>query len=345
MEKRSKASTWQELLAELIADPHERKRIAAALSVQPITLIRWAGNISRPRERNISSLLHAVPPALFQTFLNLAAVDFPHLMPTSTLSSPASSTLPSEFYAQILQAYTRLPPLLSHQTIQDLFFQQMLAHLDPERLGISISLATCVRPLEGQVVRSLREIGGIGTPPWRRDLEQKTILLGAESLAGYALMHFRAVIVPNRTDPTRVSVHWTEHEQSAIAIPIARNARLCGCLLAASVVPNYFQEGQASVLLLEHYANLATLLFETGEFYAASAIQLSFMPPYETQLPHFQQVSRRILQRFRLAQIRGEQYTLEQARHQIWREIEEELIDAFLHTAPASSKTVEEESL
>lgn len=345
MEKRSKASTWQELLAELIADTYERKRLAAALSVQPITLIRWAGNISRPRERNMSSLLHAVPPALFQTFLNLAAVDFPHLTPTSTLSSPVLGNLPSEFYAQILQAYTRLPPLLSHQTILDLFFQQALAHLDPERLGMSISLATCVRPLEGQVVRSLREVGGTGTPPWKRDLEQQTILLGAESLAGYALMQFHPVIVPNRIDPTRVPVHWTEHEQSALAIPIARHARLCGCLLAASVVPDYFQEGQASVQLLEHYANLATLLFETEDFYAASAIQLSFMPPQEVQLPHFQQVSRRILQRFRLAQVRGEQCTLEQARHQIWREIEEELIDAFLHTPSTNSNSVTEESL
>lgn len=283
----------------------------------------------------MQSLLHAIPPAMFQTFRSLAEVDFPHLMPGDTPNTPEAGSLPSEFYAQILQAYTKLPPLLSYQTLQDLFFQQALAHLDPERHGISISLATCVRPLEGQVVRSLREIGGIGTPPWRRDLEQKPILLGAESLAGYALMQFRRVIVPNRADPTRLPVHWTEHEQSAVAIPIARHARLCGCLLASSAVPNYFQEGQASILLLEQYANLATLLFEASDFYPSPAIQLSFMPAYEIQRPHFQQVGQRIQQQFRLAQVRNEQCTLEQARHQVWREIEEELIEAFLHITPA----------
>ncbi len=330
MEKYQIASTWQDLLAELIADPQEKERLATALSVEPITLTRWAKKTARPRDRNIHNLLHALPPSLFQAFLRLAVVEFPSLHPTTIPEHPTFETLPSEFYAQILQAYTSLPLLLGQQTIYDLFLQQAIAHLDPERHGMAITLAHCVRPLEGQVVRSLREIGGIGTSPWKRDLEQKTILLGAESLAGYALSNFRRVIIPNRTDPTRVPVHWTEHEQSAVAIPIARHARLCGCLLAASAVPNYFHEGRESVRVLEHYANLATLLFEAKDFYALSSIQLSLMPAYEIQLPYFQKVNSRIQQQFRLAQVRGEPCSLEQARHQVWREIEEELILAFL---------------
>ena len=335
MEKSSKASTWQEFLAELITDTHERKRLAATLSVQPITLTRWAKGIAQPREQNLLNLLHALSPAHRQTFLHLVLVDFPHLTSVETVEAPAFETVPSEFYAQILQAHTKLPALLSHQTIQDLFFQQTIAHLDPKRSGMSISLATCVRPLEGHVIRSLRDIGGIGTSPWRRDLEQKTILLGAESLAGYALTQFRCVVVPNRTDPTRVPVHWTEHEESAVAIPIALHARVCGCLLASSAIPNYFQEDQAAVQLLERYANLATLLFEEKDFYPLNSIQLSFMPAYDVQRPAFQQVGQRVLQKFRLAQVRGEQCTLEQARHQVWREIEEEFIDTFLRTAAA----------
>jgi hypothetical protein len=330
MEKHSLASTWQDLLAELIDDTQEKTRLATALSVEPITLTRWAKRTARPRERNMHNLLNALPPSHSQAFLRLAVVEFPTLHLTALSEHPAFEALPSEFYAQILQAYTSLPLLLGQQTIYDLFCQQAIAHLDPERRGMAITLATCVRPLEGQVVRSLREVGGIGTPPWKRDLEQKTILLGAESLAGYALTNFRRVIVPNRADPTRVPVHWTEHEQSAIAIPIARHARLCGCLLASSVVPNYFHEGQASVHLLEHYANLATLLFEAKDFYGLSAIQLNLMPAYETQLPYFQQVNSRIQQQFCLAPVRGEPCSLEQARHQVWREIEEELILAFL---------------
>lgn len=335
MEKYSQASTWQELLAELIADVQEKKRLAAALSVQPITLKRWVEGTACPRERNMLRLVSILPPDLSGMFLRLVQADFPHLVPPETPMLSKAEGIPSEFYAQILQAYTGLPLLLGQQTLYDLFFQQAIAHLDPRRQGMFISLATCVRPLEGQVVRSLREIGGIGTLPWRRDPEQKPLLLGAESLAGYALTQLRRVILSNRTDVSRVPAHWTEHEQSAVAIPIARHARLCGCFLVSSAVPNYFQEGQPVVALLEQYASLASLLFEENDFYALSDIQLSFMPAYERQLPHFQHVNQRILQRFRLAQVRGEQCTLEHARHQIWREIEEELIQTFLKTTPA----------
>lgn len=333
MEKHQKAPTWHDLLAEQIKDPRERERLAAALSVQPITLIRWAKRFSHPREQNMRNLLQALPPSLAQAFLNLVVVDFPALAQNAPVDHPAQGELPPEFYAQILKAYADLPLPLGHQTLQDLFFQQVIEHLDPQRRGMSISLATCVRPIDGQFVRSLREIGGIGTPPWKRDLEQKTILLGAESLAGYALTHFRRVIVPNHAAPIMFPVHWTEHEQSAVAIPIARHAQLCGCLLASSTVPDYFCEGEEPVLLLENYANLAGLLFEERDFYALNDIRLSFMPPYEAQIPYFQQINRLIVQQFRLAQVRGEYCTLEQARHRVWREIEEELIQAFLKTA------------
>ena len=331
MEKHPQASSWQELLAGLIVDVRERERLAAAIQVQPITLIRWAERDSRPRLQNIRRLLAAMPPALFQNFFSLASIDFPSLTPPEADQRRQFGMLRPEFYAQILQAFTKLPPLLSRQSIQDLFLQQAIGHLDPQRHGMSISLATCVRPLEGQVVRSLREIGGIGTSPWNRDLEQRTLLLGAESLAGYALTQFRRVIVANRAATTRVPVHWTIHEQSAIAIPIARYARVSGCLLAASVMPNYFQDEPEAVMLLEQYANLGTLLFEESDFYPIQSIQLRLMPSYEAQLPCFQQVGTRILQQFRLAQVRGESCTLEQARHQVWREIEEELIQTGLN--------------
>src|SRR5579859_3988177 len=135
MEKRSKASTWQDFLAELIADTYERKRLAAALSVQPITLTRWAKGIALPREQNMLNLLRAVSPAHYQAFLRLVIVEFPHIMPNNPVTSPVFEALPSEFYAQILQAHTKLPALLSRQTLQDLFFQQVIAHLDPKRRG------------------------------------------------------------------------------------------------------------------------------------------------------------------------------------------------------------------
>jgi hypothetical protein len=333
----SPAATWQDLLAELLKNSAEKARLAEELSVQPITLVRWAAGISHPRENNMQSLAQAMPPSLFHEFYHLAAQEYPQLHQVDTAPKAVPASLPSTFYAQSLRAYSQLPALLCRQTLQDLLFQQVIAHLDPERRGMSISLVVCVRPFEGQVVRSLREIGGIGTPPWKRDLEQKTMLLGAESLAGYALMNFKRTVVSNRIEQTRVPVHWTTYEQSAAAVPIARHSRVCGCLLAASVVPDMFQEEQPLVQALEEYAQMATLLFEPGDFYDLQTIQLRYMPPDEMQRPYFRQIHQRVLQRFRLAQVRGEACTLELARQQVWREIEEELIQVFLQTPTCSS--------
>jgi hypothetical protein len=326
MENIHDVSTWQNMLAELIKDTREKERLAAAISMQPITLTRWARRTSHPREQNMSSLVQALPPHLARAFRALATVDFPGLKQVEPQLQGLDDDLPPCFYAQLLEAHARLPFPTGRLTLQDLLFQQAIEQLDPERHGMSVSLAVCVRPLDGSVVRSLREVGGIGNPPWKRDLEQKTILLGAESLAGYALTHFRRVVVPNRTVDTRFPVHWTEYEQSAVAVPIARYGLLCGCLLASSTIPDYFLEDSTPVHLLEKYAHLAALLFEARDFYAPEAIRLSFMPPYEAQLPYFQNFNSFIQQQFRLAQIRGGYFTLDQAREQVWREIEDTLI-------------------
>lgn len=333
MENFQKASTWRELLNELIEDSDEKERIARAAHVQPITLVRWSQGISRPREDNMRMLLKAMHPSVYLSLVRLIANDFPELTRVEALNKQVKATLPTEFYERILSAYTQTPHPICRQVIQDLIFQQAIEHLDPERRGMLLSLIVCVSPLKGHVVRSLREIGGIGTPPWKRDLEQRTILVGAESLSGYALTNFRRVVVSNRARPTLFPVHWTEHEQSVAAVPIAKYGNLAGCLLAASVVPDYFVEGQPSVLVLEAYAHLAALIFEPHEFFALDQFQLGFMPSYELQLPYFQDFNRLVLQQFRLAMIREIHCTLEEVRGQAWREIEQSLIDVFAKTA------------
>lgn len=330
MKKPRYITTWQELLKGRLRDRQERARLATVLRIHPVTLARWALGTTRPREHQMLELLDALPTTLSQEFLQLALIDFPNLAVRKSSRQLPTEQVPSAFYAQMIRAYATLTFPLNQQTLQDLLFQQTIEQLDPERSGMSISLATCVRPLEGNAVRSLRQVAGIGTRPWKRDLEQQTILFGAESLAGYALTHSRSVVVPNRQDLTLFPVRWMEHEQSIVAIPIARHTRLCGCLLAASALADAFQEGGAKVRLLEHYAHLAALLFEERDFYAPETIQLRIMPPDEVQHPLFKHLNLRIVQQFRLAQVRTECATLEQVRHQVWREIEEELIQTVL---------------
>lgn len=53
--------TWRELLGKIVADPHERERIANELGVNPITLVRWVNNESKPRTQHLRQLLNALP--------------------------------------------------------------------------------------------------------------------------------------------------------------------------------------------------------------------------------------------------------------------------------------------
>src|SRR5207237_8186467 len=93
--------------------------------------------------------------------------------------------IPSEFYASVLTVRASSTPNLRLTSICQRILQHALEQLDPERLGISIWVVTCMpRSGEHNKVRSLREKIGLGTPPWGGNLEQKALFLGAESLSG-----------------------------------------------------------------------------------------------------------------------------------------------------------------
>lgn len=332
MENIPEAATWRDLLAKLIEDLRERERIATAARVQPITLVRWTKGISQPHTENMRLLLKSLPSDVYPSFMHLIADDFPDLAQARMLDKQVQAVLPPEFYERVLRAHAELPRSIHSHVLSDLVLQQAIQHLDPDKCGMLISITNFVRPLNGLKVRSMREISGIGTPPWEYDRMQKTLLLGAESLAGYAVTQLHRAIVPNRTDFTFFPVHWTEYEQSAVAVPIMRRGKVAGSLLAASATPDYFLRDSSLSSILEKYAHLASLIFEEEEFFDPSEIALGYMPPYELQAPYFRDFNRLILQRLRLAQVRNGHYTLEDARRQVWREIEEELLQVFLHT-------------
>jgi len=333
MDNMHEASSWRSLLGQLIKNVKEREALASILGVRPVTLMRWVNGSARPRDENMSQLVKAIPPADAAIFMRLIAREFPDLGASDTLKKRTQSAIPPEFYGQILRAHALTPRPMCRQVIQDLVLRQAIEQLDPERLGMSISIVTFVHPLEGWQVRSMREIGGVGTPPWSDNLAQRTILFGAESLVGYAMTNMSCFVVPNRTETTFFPVHWAEHEQSTVAIPILQHGKVAGGLIAASAVPNYFMVGYPSVSLLEDYARLAGFLFEKEEFFEPGEIALGFMPDYELQVPYFRNFSRLVSQQFRLEQVRGGHFTLEQAQSQVWREIEEALLQVYLQTA------------
>src|SRR5205085_8873280 len=106
---------------------------------------------------------------------------------TAAAIDDSSKDIPSEFYGRVFSARSATNETLHFWSISNLILQQALGQLDPDRLGMAITVVRCMPPSNGNKVRSLRESVGQGTPPWNGDLEQQAMFLGAESLAGYAV--------------------------------------------------------------------------------------------------------------------------------------------------------------
>lgn len=328
VERRHEPATWQEYLGQFVDDTQVRERMAEAIHVRPITLQRWASGTSKPRDENIRTLLKALPADHYAPFRRLVAVDFPDLPQEDQAFDWVHSDLPSEFYARVLSAVALTPLPMVRQTVQDLIFRQALDQLDPERQGMSISLVCCMPPRSGGRVRSLREVGGLGTPPWPADLAQRTMFLGAESLVGHVISTMRYNWINSRNEETFLPASWTEHERSVAAFPISRHARVAGGLLLSSASEYFFTE--LRMHLLEHYAHLAALIFEPGEFYEAGALDLKMMPPEEIQAPYFRDFTQRVSRKFAEAIAERHQVTLQEARRRTWQDLEEELLQVFL---------------
>lgn len=330
-------ATWQQYLGRLIENPHERQRLATAIRMRPITLQRWADGISRPRDENINALLKAWPAGSYPLFMRLLITDFPHLAREDLPPDRFPQEVPAEFYARALSALAFTPQPMCRQVIMDLVLQQALEHLDPDRRGLSISLVLCVPPRGGRKVHSLREIGGLGTPPWPHNLTEKTVFFGSESLVGYAVSNLTQCVINSRDEVTVFPAQWTEHERSAAAFPLARHARVSGGMVVSSTLEHFFTKTRIAVL--ERYSYLVSLICETEEFFDLHDIDLRMMPSVELQAPYFAGYNQRLSQKFAEARDRRAQISLQEARQLVWQDLEEVLLRVFLQTEVTSDTT------
>ncbi len=324
MQEKNEAGTWRELLERLIEKPKERHRIAHEIGVQPVTLIRWTKQSTKPREENMRALLSAIPHDDYQTFVRLCAVDYPGVVPVHERGAVIAPEPPSEFYMRVLKAYAHTPPALHPHALYDLILQQIIVHLDPERRGMGVHIVRCVPPLPGNKVRSLLQIEGIGTSPWQRDLGQQMIFMGAESLAGAVVTHCRLMVVHSREERTLIPVHWHEHEQSVVAAPILWKTKIAGCLLIASAQPYTFSETHLS--LIELYASLMALAFERETFFDLQQVKLHLMPEHIVQDAYIRRFSQRVHQKMTESARRRQLITFLTAQEQVWQEMEDELL-------------------
>jgi hypothetical protein len=277
---------WRELLREVIENMAERQRIAHALGINPITLMRWAEKLSRPRALHRQKLAEAMPAHIRQEFAASLAKEFPEdSQPSSEGEEEPISEIPSAFYGRIFSAYTSTSRSLRASTIYTIILQQMLAHLDADQEGLLISVIRCTRPAPGRPVRSLQEIFGRGTPPFKLIQELQPALLGMESLAGAAVMQFARRVNQNLRQTSFAPALRTEYEESAMVCPLTFEGGTAGCLLVSSTRLNYFIPRRQQ--LIQDYANLVVLALQPDDFYEREQMALAVMPPFDIQQKEF----------------------------------------------------------
>jgi len=312
--------SWRELLAQIIRAPVERDRIANEIGVRSITLVRWTEGTSVPRMHNMQQLLLAIPAEYRQEFRRLLQVDYS--VDLLTMESQAATTeLSLEFVREVLTSRATTPRSLRFWTITRQVLRHALRQLDPERLGVAITVVSCIPPGSDGKIHSLREREGMGTPPWEGDLSPSALLLGADSLAGHVVTTSRPSMVPDLRETGLVPAYRTEYEASAMAAPFLYGNEIAGCLLLSSIQKEYFA-AQGRQQLVEDYTALLALAFEPDEFYPLDRIDLRLLPPIEVQRTYFASFQRRVLQLMRQRQ----QFTRPQAELLVWQQLEQELI-------------------
>src|SRR5258707_362058 len=101
--------TWRELLGEIIADSHERQRLATSLGINPLSLHRWSQSETNPRLQNLQGLIKCVAPKYRTRLVQLLLQEFPDLAIAIEGADhvDAAEKIPTEFYESVLDAYTQ----------------------------------------------------------------------------------------------------------------------------------------------------------------------------------------------------------------------------------------------
>ena len=320
------APTWRDVLAKIIQYAPERQHIARELGVSAVTLTRWASNVSNPRMQNLRRLLEVLPQQRDQ-LMPLIKEEFPNFLHIVVEESQEDTQtfIPSTFYGRVFDAYTATPRIQRFWTISNLILQQALEQLDPSKLGMAITIVQCMPPWDDNNIYSLRERAGRGTDPWRKNLEQYAIFLGAESLAGNVVLNSRRRVLQSRDDYKGIlPAHWVEEEQSAAGYPLLRSNMIAGCLLVSSTQPDYFTAPRLQ--LIQYYAELLSFVFDPREFYDLEHVKLRTMPYYQLQEQHLLTFRSRVSQFMIEALKDGQPLSLLHAEQIIWQRIERELL-------------------
>jgi hypothetical protein len=318
------SASWRDLLGDIISDHDERERIANEIGVRSITLTRWVNSESKPRPHNVRQLLHALPKRQRDQLSELLEEEYVEISDSPIGDQP--DEVEYAFIRQVFETRATTPANLLFWSLSRRVIQQALRRLDPERVGMSITLVQCMPPSSDGKIHSLRESVGLGTPPWPGDLEQQAIFLGAESLAGHVVTNSHSETINDlRADNSLLPAYQTEYEVSASAHPIMYTNRVAGCLLISSTQPNYFLP-QARLSLISDFTQLISLAFTPEQFYPLDRIELRIMPSLEVQRDLFTTFQQRIIAVMKESLNASHPLSRFEAEQSVWKQFEEELI-------------------
>jgi transcriptional regulator with XRE-family HTH domain len=318
------SSTWQNILQQVLKIPGEQQRIAVAIGLSQMTLTRWAKGESNPQRPHLTRLVQVIQPAFRDALLEALEDSYQDIH--SWLKDDSSEYIPSEFIAQLLSVRTTTTDSLRFWRISDMILKQILAQLDPNQLGMAVTLVQCMPPSErhGNKIRSMRERAGRGTFPWTADLEPMALFLGMESLAGYAVEARRIVNTDDLTKEKLLPAYGTDFEASASAHPILLGGYIAGCLAASSTQIGYFTQQRQSLLVA--FSNLASLAFDKEEFYDPKQVELRVMPTPKYQRPILNDFRLRVSKLLTTATHQRTRMSNTEAEQKVWIDIEEKLL-------------------
>jgi GAF domain-containing protein len=311
---------WRELLKLIIQEPGIRKRIDSEIGRQAVNIKRWINGKAEPRVQNLKQLLNVIPEYREQM---IELLDDEYADEFYSDYVDATRDIPATFIASVLSARARTHREIRYWSLCRLIIEQAIGQLDPDRLGMAITVVRCMKSEKFAYIRTLRESAATGTPPWPGNLDQQSMFLGAESLAGLCVSSCREVQNNDiRSNTNLLPAHQVEFELSAAAAPILLSGKCAGCMLISSTQPDFFLS-QQRLTLIRNYANLLALAFEPAEFYESSDIRLEVMPLHAIQRGYFSDFHRRTLEI-----VAETKRTPQQAEQQLLEDLEETLLEA-----------------
>ncbi len=312
---------WSIVLQGIIKSTPERKRLASALGMSDMTLLRWTSGESNPQRPHLMRLIQVLQPQHREEIINALEELYPDI--ESWLKTEVDESITSEFFSQVLNVRTTTTESLRFWRISDMVLKQALLQLDPNNLGMAVKLIQCMPPKDGKI-RSIRERAGKGTPPWTSDLEHDVLFLGLESMSGYATEARRFVNDGDLRKSKTIPAYQGDFEISAVAHPIRLEGRIAGCLLVSSTQEAYFS--QQRVALIAAFSDLISLAFDKKDFYKPSLLELRFMPRPEVQRPIIGTFRQRVTKKFHDSAQSGFRLSNAEIELEVWQEIENDLL-------------------